>query len=609
MHRHASLLALLLAVAPAHGRADESPPDLELVLRTRLEEAARVQRWDDVVATFQQLRAQGLAANEPRLLVRYAEAQAARGDAAAAEAALLEVLGRRPDHVEALPLLARLRARAGQTAQASDLLLAAARAGRLVLRDLAAEPEASPLRLLLRRPDFVLGALRAARGEELTATAPHDPFVSALVRDEDATAGEEKRDDRLDLAALRADLDALFARLLERARADDLPAVERLMGELDALLRRLAPAVAEEELRAAQARLGEAAEVLAAARLRVLVRQGNADLRRAGGARRRALGRRAGRGRGPRGPRPAARGRRPRRRAPRGRPGRRAGARDRRARPHGPDDRGAAPRRHGDRPPAAGRAAQGDRQRPRARRGRAHRRPAHGRGARGPGRRGRDPLGRALQLPGRRVRPPPPVPSVSRAAGRLPPARPPRPSATLPAPCRSGLIGPVKPDGRPALIEFHTGALTPSGGEPGRLLGAMTLGLVATVGFWSAFLTGSQHDGLLGLGALALGAYSVLARRDVVIDRAEGAVFSTFSLQPVTLRRRRYALDRVTGVTVEIPPRGHRQTETRYVITLLIDGERPLRLETVTDPRTARTECERVARFCGVEADLPPALA
>lgn len=281
MHRHASLLALLLAVAPAHGRADESPPDLELVLRTRLEEAARVQRWDDVVATFQQLRAQGLAANEPRLLVRYAEAQAARGDAAAAEAALLEVLGRRPDHVGALPLLARLRARAGQTAQASDLLLAAARAGRLVLRDLTAEPEASPLRLLLRRPDFVLGALRAARGEELTATAPHDPFVSALVRDEEPTAAEAEKDDRLDLAALRADLDALFARLLERARADDLPAVERLMGELDALLRRLAPAVAEEELRAAQARLGEAAEVLAAARLRVLVRQGNAGLRAA----------------------------------------------------------------------------------------------------------------------------------------------------------------------------------------------------------------------------------------------------------------------------------------------------------------------------------------
>lgn len=136
----------------------------------------------------------------------------------------------------------------------------------------------------------------------------------------------------------------------------------------------------------------------------------------------------------------------------------------------------------------------------------------------------------------------------------------------------------------------------------------MTLGLVAVVGLWGASLTGSLHYGVLGLGALALGAYSVLARRDVVIDRAEGAVFSTFSLQPVTLRRRRYALDRVTGVTVEIPPLSRQESETRYVVMLLIDGERPLPLETVTDHRTARTECERVARFCGVEADLPPAL-
>ncbi|MCO5170706.1 MAG: hypothetical protein M9894_30620 [Planctomycetes bacterium] len=279
--RRAAVLALLLAAAPTF--ADDSPRDLELVLRTRLEEAARARAWDDVVTSFQQLRAQGLVRAEPRLLVRYAEAQLARGDAAAAEAALLEVLGRRPDHVAALPLLARLRAREGRAAQAADLLLAAARAGRLVLRDLAAEPDASPLRPLLRRPDFVLGVLTAARGEELTAGVAHDPFQPPLAaRDDDERPAPDEAGP--DLAALRAELDALFARLLERARSDDLPAVERLLVDLDELLRRLAPSIAEEELRAAQARLGEAGEVLAAARLRVLLRQGNAHLRAARGA-------------------------------------------------------------------------------------------------------------------------------------------------------------------------------------------------------------------------------------------------------------------------------------------------------------------------------------
>lgn len=136
----------------------------------------------------------------------------------------------------------------------------------------------------------------------------------------------------------------------------------------------------------------------------------------------------------------------------------------------------------------------------------------------------------------------------------------------------------------------------------------MACGFLAAAGLSGTYLTGRAFYLALGLGALALAVYAVLARKDVVIDRAEGAVFSTFSLQPVTLRRRRYALDRVTGVTVEIPPLSRQESETRYVVMLLIDGERPLPLETVTDHRTARSECDRVARFCGVDADLPSAL-
>lgn len=280
-----ALSSVLLVAAPA--RASSADP-VELVLRTRLEDAANQGRWGDVVGAFLELRQRGLGAGDLRLLVRYAEAQLSLSDVAAAEAALVEVLAAQPDHVVALPLLARLRAERGAVREAADLLVLAARAGRLVLRDLAAEPPQAPLRALLSDSEFVLRVMTAAQGEEVAAAPSHDPFRSALLAGDappPVVVGGGDGEEDAALVALRRELEALFGRVLEGARARDLPAVERAFRELRATLARLelqaGVATALEELERARARFAEAEELFAALRLEVLLHEGNGLLGRA----------------------------------------------------------------------------------------------------------------------------------------------------------------------------------------------------------------------------------------------------------------------------------------------------------------------------------------
>lgn len=288
MGRVLSLVALssLLLVATPAGASSSDPA--ELVLRTRLEDAANQGRWSDVVGAFLELRERGLGAGDLRLLVRYAQAQLSLKDAAAAEAALVEVLATQPDHVVALPLLARLRAERGEMREAADLLVLAARAGRLVLRDLAGEPPRAPLRALLSDSSFVLRVMTAAQGEEVAVAPARDPFGSPLQAGDEppleGRGGAAVEEDAA-IAALRRELEALFGRVLEGARARDLPAVERAFGELRGTLARLELKVgvgtALEELERARGRFAEAEELFAALRLEVLLHEGNALLRQA----------------------------------------------------------------------------------------------------------------------------------------------------------------------------------------------------------------------------------------------------------------------------------------------------------------------------------------
>jgi tetratricopeptide (TPR) repeat protein len=272
------VVALLASPAVAEPKVEVE----EVVLRTRLEDAAKAGRWGEVTDAFQQLRRRGLAKNDLRLLVRYAEAQAALGDEAAAETSLEEVLRARPDHVVALPLLARLCGRRGDLARATELLVLAARAGRAVLADLAREPaQQSALRPLLDDPRFVLRVLNASQGAELEVAAAHDPFLLPPGGDAPIAPPPPPQVEDPAQTALRRELEALFERVLERAAARDVPGVERAFGELRALLGRSGTRLAAEELEALRARFADAQELFDALRLQVLLEEGNGHLRAA----------------------------------------------------------------------------------------------------------------------------------------------------------------------------------------------------------------------------------------------------------------------------------------------------------------------------------------
>lgn len=289
LHRlRAAALALILTAAasgaaPGDTSLPADPEQAELVLRTRIEDAGRAGRWSELADAFVELRRRGLATGDHRLLVRYAQAQLFLRDHQAAEAALVEVLRDRPDHVVALPLMARVRAGKGELKDAGDLLVLAARSGRLVLADLSAEPTDGKLRPLLRDPEFILRVMTARQGE-VADPGPrrrHDPFAPPLRAGDDPAPGGEATNDDEERAALRADLARLLDRVLALALAHDVAGVERAFGDLRALLARCEGRLAHEELDAARARFGDAQELYHALRLQVIMHEGNQHLRAA----------------------------------------------------------------------------------------------------------------------------------------------------------------------------------------------------------------------------------------------------------------------------------------------------------------------------------------
>jgi hypothetical protein len=277
-----SLVAGALLATPAGATPPEAIDSQELVLRTRLEDAAKANRWGDVADAFRLLRRHGHAKNDLRLLVRYAQAQVVLGDEPGAETTLGEVLRVRPDHVVALPLLARITGRKGDLARAADLLVLAARAGRPVLTDLAREPvEGGVLRPLLNDSGFVLRIMTASQGTDIeVAQDRRDPFACPDAEDDTVVPPLPPTEDPTQ-TALRRELDALFERILERANAHDVPGVEAAFSELRALLTRTGTRLAAEELEGLRARFADAQELFDSLRLQVMLEEGNGHLRAA----------------------------------------------------------------------------------------------------------------------------------------------------------------------------------------------------------------------------------------------------------------------------------------------------------------------------------------
>lgn len=166
----------------------------EYVLKTQFVEAVKAKKWKDAVETFGKLREKHpTVLTDKRLQFMHAqslyESKELDPERKGATTALEGILEQQDNHIEALYLLAKIRAAsnaAGDKDKAKDHLIASARAGQFVLRDISAD---KAFEFLLKEPGFILRVLNASNEYQVAPGGQHNFFVSPLIpKDDDPNA-------------------------------------------------------------------------------------------------------------------------------------------------------------------------------------------------------------------------------------------------------------------------------------------------------------------------------------------------------------------------------------------------------------------------------------
>jgi hypothetical protein len=266
----------LAAVASAESEA-------ALVARTQLLEAQRAGEHAQVLVAYAALRELGPVA--PDLSLAYADACYELDRLLDAEQALEQVLEQRGDDPHALSRLAVVRGRRAGPGAVKPLLFRAARAGRLVLRDLRAGEAQRVLGCLLDDSGFVVKVMHAGYGVRLEGAA-RNPFRSPLRSIDAPPEPPLPPDVQGELRVLAEAIHDAFRVLARQHRDGDVQAVARTLAEVRELLARyeaeLGPVafdVAEQQLQIWFDELGEAEELYQAVLLQLHVQRGNGLLR------------------------------------------------------------------------------------------------------------------------------------------------------------------------------------------------------------------------------------------------------------------------------------------------------------------------------------------
>lgn len=284
MNRIATRAALALGIGWIGGAwagvAQAQEASAGLIWRTRLVDAAQAEDWEQVVEAWDALREAAPEATSERLRLHAAEACYHLGRLTRCDDLLGQLLEQRADHIAALFLRARLRAQQGDLATAKTLLIASARAGQQVMRDLGAPAHRALFEALERDPAFVLDVMRAATEHEATfGAALRDPFRAP----EHAPAPYVDVDERRRLGReLARRLEGLQAEVQRLAEARDVPALLSALDELTRLLDELEAlglADLQPEVRRFRGFLDGSSELAVSLRLQVAIHEGNAHLR------------------------------------------------------------------------------------------------------------------------------------------------------------------------------------------------------------------------------------------------------------------------------------------------------------------------------------------
>lgn len=308
-HRSGAVAALLVSAgalgvlgsttstqAQERPKADQATPPprdadantSEFTLKTQFIEATKASKWREAVETFVRLRTAhpGVLADK-RLRYLHAKALYEAKEVATSATELEALLEMQDNHIEALYLLARIRAEGKEAAdkdKARDLLITSARAGQFVLRDISAE---KAFDFLLKDPGFILRVMSASNEYSVQQSGQHNFFVSPLIPKVEGEANDDPvvqpptgAEERMKLLEER--IDSLFKEIVKLAEERQVEELIVKFTELRQVMNEFGASGTVEvrkKLEKWNQRLSELGEVQLSIKLQVYISEGNQHLR------------------------------------------------------------------------------------------------------------------------------------------------------------------------------------------------------------------------------------------------------------------------------------------------------------------------------------------
>jgi len=259
----------------------------EVVLRTQFIEAYKAGKWREAMDTFGKLRtAHPATLGDKRLIFMQSKALYEAKETAQAATQLEQLLSQQDNHIEALYLLARIRVQSKEAAdkdKARDLLIASARAGQFVLRDISTD---KAFEAFLKEPGFILRVMNASNEYAVQQAGQHNFFISPLVPAKEGdteievaptTSADDER-----MKALEEKIETLFKQIVKLAEERQVEELITKFTELRQVMNEFgASGTAEvrKKLEKWNQRLSDLGEVQLSIKLQVYISEGNQHLR------------------------------------------------------------------------------------------------------------------------------------------------------------------------------------------------------------------------------------------------------------------------------------------------------------------------------------------
>lgn len=279
-------LALFVGAAAPVMAQGEKGKDTELEVVTKLYEAFKRGEWKDAIQAWQLIKERFDGAKKKPLLFLAAQAHYNLKQYDLADSALRTLQDLQEDHVGGLYLRAKIKAKQKKPEQAKDFLLASARAGQFVIRDINSAEGKDIFKALLKDSGFILRVMNASSEFQVSTSGLRNPFRSPLRKVKgDAGAKLDDQPTTIKLKRLRElekRVDELFSEIAQLAEERN---VEELIGKFTDLRQIMAEYgqdgsdAVKKKMAKWQKQLAAFGEVQLSIQLQIYINEGNQHLR------------------------------------------------------------------------------------------------------------------------------------------------------------------------------------------------------------------------------------------------------------------------------------------------------------------------------------------